>query len=376
MEDFKKERESGIELLKIIAIFLIVISHISQTYGSMHSGLDSSYFIDSKIATENIQNIIILTFIFFGSIGNSIFFISTAWFLIDKKDNKKKKILQMLLEVWIISLIILSIFLLFRINITKIDILKCLLPTTLSLNWYITCYLLFYAIYPYINQIIERMSKKQLLTASIVLSFLYIFMNTIKYGLFFGCEIIFFIVIYFDIAYFKKYLINISNNKKINRAVFVISSCLLLLLIICTNFLGLKINFLKDKMLHFATNSNPIVYLIAFSLFNLFRSKKFTSKSINYISKLSIYMYIIHDNFLFRSYIRPYLFVILKDTFGYTYIVGWILLFSLVLFILSLIISCIYKVTLYKIVIKISDKIYDKLKNAYNKISNELLKLN
>ncbi len=122
MEDFKKERESGIELLKIIAIFLIVISHISQTYGSMHSGLDSSYFIDSKIATENIQNIIILTFRFFGSIGNSIFFISTAWFLIDKKDNKKKKILQMLLEVWIISLIILSIFLLFRINITKIDI--------------------------------------------------------------------------------------------------------------------------------------------------------------------------------------------------------------------------------------------------------------
>ncbi len=220
------------------------------------------------------------------------------------------------------------------------------------------------------------MSKKQLLTASIVLSFLYIFMNTIKYGLFFGCEIIFFIVIYFDIAYFKKYLINISNNKKINRAVFVISSCLLLLLIICTNFLGLKINFLKDKMLHFATNSNPIVYLIAFSLFNLFRSKKFTSKSINYISKLSIYMYIIHDNFLFRSYIRPYLFVILKDTLGYTYIVGWILLFSLVLFILSLIISCIYKVTLYKIVIKISDKIYDKLRNAYNKISNELLKLN
>lgn len=107
----KKERNSSIELLKIIAMFMIVISHLAKSYGTLHTNLPvtQEYFYDLKIASVNINNIIMILLRSLGAIGNDIFFICTAWFLVDSKKSNKKKIIEMLLDVWVINIAFLLI---------------------------------------------------------------------------------------------------------------------------------------------------------------------------------------------------------------------------------------------------------------------------
>lgn len=74
MERKDSLRESGIELLKIIAIFLIVISHVTQTLYTINPVFPSNYVLELKYASKNIQHLILTWFSIFGSQGNLVFF--------------------------------------------------------------------------------------------------------------------------------------------------------------------------------------------------------------------------------------------------------------------------------------------------------------
>lgn len=75
----RQTRDSGIELLKIFAIFVIVLSHTVQTLISKNMDLSfNGYVIDVSNATMNIDAILLQIFIHFGVWGNSIFFICSA----------------------------------------------------------------------------------------------------------------------------------------------------------------------------------------------------------------------------------------------------------------------------------------------------------
>lgn len=52
MERKDSLRESGIELLKIIAIFLIVISHVTQTLYTINPVFPSNYVLELKYASK------------------------------------------------------------------------------------------------------------------------------------------------------------------------------------------------------------------------------------------------------------------------------------------------------------------------------------
>lgn len=60
----------------------------------------------------------------------------------------------MILEIWTVSIIILIVtYVILQGNISAKIVLESLFPTTFANNWYMTCYLLFYAIHPLLNKI-------------------------------------------------------------------------------------------------------------------------------------------------------------------------------------------------------------------------------
>lgn len=180
-ESNSKMRESGIELLKILAIFIIVISHVVKTLTVKYPEVPNyDYMIDVSRATNDIRNIICLIFRYFGVWGNSIFFICSSWFLLKSKGFKKRKWLFMLAEIWVISVIILIItYLILNGGISNKIILKSFFPTLFMNNWYMTCYLLFYPIHPILNKVIYSMNKVQLFRSSMGLAIVYIILNFI-----------------------------------------------------------------------------------------------------------------------------------------------------------------------------------------------------
>ena len=200
-------------------------------------------------------------------------------------------------------------------------------------------------------------------------------MNTIKGGLFFTSDLIVFVTIYLCVAYTKKYMIKTIINKEVNRNIAILTIILSVMTVILLDAAGTRISFLNNKMLHFAKNENPLFLLLAFSLFNLFRSRIFFTKKINNLSKLTLYIYVIHEDYLFRTYIRPYLFVFIKEHLGYDLLPLWIILSAILLFTVSAILSGIYKVTLHKLVVKFADKTYEKLKSVYNRFMEKVMEI-
>ena len=357
-----KNRKSGIELIKIIAIFLIIISHVTQTlctekyFNNLH--FSDGYYILTATTDISVFSLVLLRYL--GALGNLIFVISSSYFLSDIKKSNKKKAIKIGINTIIISLIFLAIYLLNNMGLSKNDIIKSIFPLTYQSNWFITVYLLFYLTVPYLNIIIEKLNKKQLFSLSFTLFVLYFGIAFIKSSFELN-NLIIFITIYFMVNYFKKYMETFWNNKKTCIILLLLGILALFLLQFFTNVIGLKFSSWQNKQTCWVVNNNPILFLIAISLFYLFRKMEFKSTFINSISALSLYIYLIHENLLFRLYTRVYIWHHIYEKVGYTFIVLKILLYSLLLFVVSVLISFIYRLTIDRIVRKFIEKVFNNV---------------
>ncbi len=368
-------RDSGIELLKIIAIFLIVISHVVQTLASKNDAISfSDYVVDLSVASTNMKYFLITLFYYFGKLGNTIFFICSAWFLLRSSKYNKRKWFFMLFEVWIISLIILVITeFITHGNIAMKPLIKSIFPTTFSSNWYITCYLLFYPVHPLLNSVINKMDKKSLLRSSIVLFVLYFGFAFIKSDLLQCNDLLRWLAIYFIMAYLQNYLKDFMNNTKQNVILLLVGIAGFIGIAFFANVLGLKVSFLNDKVLHWNSNSHPFILAISIALFNLMRKGNYKSVVINYISSLSLLIYVIHENIILKTYFRPKMWNYVYNTFGYSHIVLWVFVLSSIVFAFGIIASMIYDKTLRSIIRKLSNKIYEWLIRIYLKLENRMI---
>lgn len=372
----KKQRQSGIELLKIAAMILIVISHVTQTLGTANEYYVQEYIFHYNQATTDFQSLFLAWMGSSGAQGNLIFFTCSAWFLLDSKRTDCKKMAYMIADVWIINIVILAVLEIgswYSISIK--DVIKSVFPTTFALNWYITCYILFYIIHDKLNVIIRNCTQKELLSLNIVVLVLYYGMGYIKGDLFFASKLIVFVVIYFAMAYIKLYLPEFCANKKANLILLAVGIAGTPVMILLTNVLGLHIAFLSDKLTYWNSNQSLFLLLTAIALLNLAQGKKFINPVINKISSLSLLVYIIHENYLLRTYVRPQLWVWVHDNFGYTYVVLWALLMAAAIFVWALVTSWLYQATLQKLVHKVSERLYDCVVREYEKIACVLLKI-
>ena len=360
-------RESGIELLKIAAIFLIVIHHVIITLRTPNSYVPyQDYLIDLEAASPEFRNIILVLLSHLGAFGNTIFFVCSAWFLQKSMAFNKKKWFSILTEVWTVSVLILLAVLVMRSgHVSWTLMLRSILPTTFANNWYLTCYLLFYPIHGILNGVIEHLSEKQLLRASLALFFLYFCMNSLKGDLFFSSRLIQWVSIYYIVAFLRtcgKPFIESRSKNLIMLAVSLVCNTVLVLL---TNAAGLRIGFFSDKTLHWAKNCNPLLLVASIALLNLFRKMHFKNRLINSISGLSLLIYIIHENLLLRTYYRPLWLNWMYERFGYDHVVLLVLALAAAIFAGSLCLASLYRRLIRPTVDRISDWLYEILRVRY-----------
>lgn len=371
------ERNSGIELLKIFAILLIILGHVTQTLESTNTLVEyQDYILDLNLATTDLQQFVLVVLRCTGALGNTIFFICSAWFLLDSKMINQKKWWFMLSEIWSVSLIILAVTYILRTGSidTKL-VISSLFPSILSLNWYMTCYLLFYLIHPILNGMIGRMSQTELLKAASFLIVVYIGISFIKNGLLYSTDLTNFIAVYFMLAYLKFYAKGFMSDAAANFALLLIALAGHIGIILLTNFLGLQISFFSDQLLHWNKTSNPFLIIAAICLLNLVRRTNWKNRVVNHLSKQSMLIYIIHENLILRSYYRPYLINYIYESFGYRYIVFWVFALALAIFLASACASLLYEYTLQKVVRAAGEKLCAGFTIFYQKYEGLVLRL-
>ncbi|MBR6005257.1 MAG: acyltransferase family protein [Clostridia bacterium] len=371
----RKERNSAIELLKIAGILLIVMSHVIQSLRLKSSVLPySDYVIDTAVASQSLRVLILRFLSYSGQFGNWLFYLCSAWFLLDSRQNKKSKITFLILNVWTVSVIILTVYLASHHSVSAKTAVRCLFPTSWNNNWYITCYILLYAVYPYFNILIEKLSQKQLFALSASGIVLYMGINFLKES-FFSNKFIIWTAVYFAVAYAKKYLPSFTGSVRANVILFASAMLFHIALMLLTNLAGLRISAFSNQMNHWINISNPMLLAMAAALFNIVRNVHFTSRAVNYVSGLSLLIYIIHENILVRTYLRPYVWHLLYNQYGYTHLAALVFVYTVALFSACALLATVYRLTLERIVIIISGKLTAGLLKVYHKIESAAIKI-
>ena len=367
-----KDRESGIEAMKIIAIILIVISHVAKT------ALDTpgaGKVLDLSHGTDSFQNLLLVIIFHFGRWGNIVFFTCTAWFLLSSNSFDKRKWFFMFFEIWTVSVLTLAASYFFVKDVISVkDIVKSLFPTYFNNNWYLTCYLLFYPLHPVLNGIISRMNKTNLFRLSISLFCLYCLLPFVK-GSFFGSKIIYWITMYFVIAYCKNYLRDYLDRVSLNIVIMVVSFLCFIGTVVMMNELCRRYSFFAGRLLHWNADNNPILFILSFSMLQIARNIKFRSIAINYVSGLSMLVYILHENIIVRTYFRPLIINSIHTHFGDSHITGWVVCVALLIFIGSVIVASIYRETLRKYVRTVSDGLFRQVRRFWLAFERKVTRL-
>lgn len=366
----KAARNSSIELLKILAIMGIVLGHISGGLGNP----DVVHGFNIREVTWDFKHMAVQFMNILCPLGNNIFWICSCWFLVEDNRMSKRKIFGLVIDVWLISILALCIvsYSLGGI-IEKEHIKRALFPNLFGNNWYITCYILMYAIHPILNMSIERLSQRGLFRTALSFTLLYIVLSAITPGHFFPSMPTIWVAIYFIVAYIKLYLDNPSKNIRFNCVCIIISIVALFGFIIISNYLETQRDIHFTNVLFWNSDTNPFVVLLALSIFNLIRNYRFENKAINYLAGLTLFVYLIHGNMLWIFYIQPGVWNWIYELDGYKYLILDCFLYSSAVFIGSVLISIAYLTLIKKPMEGIVDKIFSKICTQFVKIESYIL---
>lgn len=359
-----KVRNSSVELLRIIAMIIIIMHHFG-VHGVFHV-LDKSHNI---LIVDNLSWQIIFTQIvsWGGDVGNSIFILITGYFMINKNVNYKKIILlffSIFLYSWVIE--ILYFGLLDMPYFVKM-IIRESIPIYFGNNWFVSCYIVFSFFIPFINKFLNNISKKEYIIFILLVFIFYIFLPSFKANTFMNSKFIFFGLVYsiggYLKLYFIKYLYNTYNKKYIK--LFFVQIFVIIVMIVFSDIIAFI--FSKNMLIKLY---NPFVNIlsipIAVTLFLYFLTiKPIYNKNINIISTTTLGIYLIHDNDLMRKIIWDYIFPNLDYINSNFYIIFFIIKVLLVFFVCSFI-EFLRKKYLESIFICLLERYWKNISNWFN----------
>lgn len=374
----KKVRESNYELMRIMAMFAIVLWHV---------------IIHGKaIDVANNEAYLVLRFVFYLCVVHvNLFVMVSGYYQINKKFNIRK-IFSLLLEILFYNLIINCILRYTGlVTYTNIEFVKQIFFLNLSSYWFIAYYLLLYMISPFINNYLLTLDKRkflQLIICMIVIdSIIPLFTN----GLFYGNSsygLIHFVTIYIIGAYIKQFNVNSKVFKKLNvnqkRLIYIITY------LFCAIF-NLGFFYLAKSMMNMNssaliglgeminnqfvgyTYNQPIVIIQTIAVFLLFGTFNIKNKVVNYIASCTMGIYLIHEANYMR--LNEYNWLHIADSNLST---GKGLLLRVLVGALIIFFGCIIIESIRKLLFNILDKVkwIRNIKEKFINLINRLIQIN
>lgn len=295
----KRIRSSNIELLRIVAMILIMFGH---SHLRIHH---ASTFIDVLLSCIT-------------TTGVGIFIAISGWFGIHFKVNGLAKYLyQVFFTLWMVYALAIAF------GVAKINMDGIMISLSFYEGyWFVIGYLGLYLFSPILNSFIEYATKReyQILLLSYFLFQGYFSWLSAWYDYYNGYSIILFGGIYLTAAYVRKYPVQwIQKNA-------------LMLIVGAISFMSIIAYFSLLKFGHAARqirDDNPLVILVSLLMVLYFSKLQFQSKIINWLAASCFAVYLIH----YSPFIYPYFMQLMRDVYaqydGLMY--GLTLLFALMM---------------------------------------------
>lgn len=327
MEGAKEQRNSSIELLRIIAMLGVVILHYNN------AGIEALRYDANNSINEYF---LLATYCMFVCAVN-LFVMISAYFLSCSQQRRFIKVLELFIQV-----IAFHIFFYFGGLLRGNEFSwKSLILQFIPDNYFVVLYSALYLISPYINILVKKLDKatfkRLLVLLMLVFSVWNFFVDMLEnicgrsvvglstigaYGSQGGYTIVNFILIYFIGAYIQIHSVSISK-RKICAGISVCFAILYIALIV-EKQLGLS----WKTALNY---DNPMIIMMAVFLLLFFIGIDFKSKVINEIAKGAFTCFLFHGPLMQYLYVERYvngsLIVLVLHQFGvalFFYIVSYV----------------------------------------------------
>lgn len=290
----KKERESNFELLRVLAMFMVITVHYIGHGGALkHTNIFSINFYYSNIIES------------FARFSVPLYTCIGSYFMVSKEANFKKLIKLWGQVVFYSVGLYFFLFLMGYIEFNLFQSIKSILPIIMNQYGFVTAYFILMILSPFLNKFILSLDRLELKKLVIILFVLFIVFGAgFPVGVITNSYIALLIIIYLFISYIKLYV----SVKKIHK------KYILLYLFSVFGIFSLRMLLYKIGLGYssdvFVSYNSTLIIIGTFSLFMFFRTIKIQSKFINKVASLTFGVYLIHDN----NYVRDILYTNILNT--------------------------------------------------------------
>ena len=306
-----EKRQTGIELLRIVAMMMIVLMHFLSHSGNL---LEPGTPFSLSAATGTILENLCL-----GAV-NAYVFISGYYG--SRRNYKPSKTVRFLCQIWFYSLLIPLVLMLFHQH-TKFQegiygVIYYLFPIETEHYWFATSFLMLMLLSPFLNRAVKFLSHKKFQIALVGVFVLFSGIKSICPVAFgfdkYGYDLPWFVFVYLFAAYAGKYdsqgvLATLKENRKKAAALFLLSAGLGMVIQFLMRDLGQLVPALEGTCNYYFTvpyHYNTMnVFAGSIGLFYLFQSivikeGKF-AEGIRKVSGLSFGVYLLHEHIDIRD---------------------------------------------------------------------------
>ena len=282
------KRDSNFEILRIICIFMVIMQHF---------GFWGKFDISGDITANTI---ILQTIVNFGKVGVNCFMLITGYYMINS-EFKFSKVLKLAGTVWFYSWSFGVIFILWNYHTIDFNtFIKTIFPITTGQYWFITIYLIIYALSPMLNGAAKAIGKEKYRNTLVFLYVLWTIMPILPIELGWSVTNIgWMMLMYLTGSYIRLYG---AGNKEAGKYLFnaVFTYILLMLLTLLWDSEVGKVVYQRT----IAQKENLFIVLPSLYLFAFFSKIKVKqSKIINRLASCSFAVYLIHENFIVKKYL-------------------------------------------------------------------------
>ena len=297
-----KARQANIELLRVIAMMMVIILHYI-----VKGGADISLVENTKVI-----NLLLWALKALCIVSVNLYVLISGYFLLETK-WKLERLLQLWLQTMFYSIGVPLICFLFNAGEVRdwgrYDWLNVLLPIQMEHYWFITAYAVLYLFIPVLSLGVKQMTKKQhelvifglLFLFSVPKSFLPVLISTDRYGYDFG----WFLCLFLIAAYIRRYEIPFFHTKRKSFTLYFAVTAAIWLISIAGGLLsrrGLSLEYMMDMLYCY---NHLLVLVAAIALFYGFCYVRipqgYFSQMICKISSYTLGVYLLHENLAIRT---------------------------------------------------------------------------
>ena len=295
----KKKRDANIELLRIVAMLMIITLHFNnQSKALLVLGEPAS---NVQIFATVLEAIAIT--------GVNVYVLISGYYLSSSKVRLSKVIL-LILQVYFYTLIISGAMMLVGAYTVKPDdkldrMLKYLFPISSEHYWFVTAYVIMYLLAPVMNAAVNALKRKQLKAVIIGLLTWFCFIKSIvpvKFGTDrMGYDFGWFICLYLIAAYIRKYNVVLFIDAKKSALVYLVSVVVIAafsLIFYMINLATGNFNYYAEVPCHYNFFFALTGALGLFSVFRFMRLKEnLFAEVIRIIAPYTLGVYLLHMHF-------------------------------------------------------------------------------